>query len=203
MRAAALRADCSACIRSNLRFQEQSGAARCPLCRKPAAEHALRANLALRDLVAALRACRPLLLQMAGGAAAAAAASSVPAADAAGLPDGMGAAPGSGGENGGNGGGGESARPRRACRHRTGGGRPTAADDAFSQEPVCGRRESTEECSADTPEVVDLTQAEEPRPRQWEAGGPSPSSPRGTRPRRKRPAPDPDPEFTLTPTPST
>lgn len=172
------------CIRTNLRFQEQSGAARCPLCRKPAAEHALRANLALRDLVAALRASRPVLLQMATASAAGnpadtrggkgqAAARAAPAAGGrADRPVSNGAA---------------SSRRRRACRAQVA---PAACS---SPNPDSDPEEGME--------VVDLTQAELLSPN----AGPVGSGRRSAGERRqlrKRPVRDPDPEFSPSPTPS-
>ena len=258
-RGALRRAVCSACIRSSLRFQEQSGAARCPLCRKPAAEHALRANLAraprsrpfpacaravspsllssapeqaamhalclpsrlhrgacnvrpprlcaelthvngarqaLRDLVAALRACRPALLRMAAeaaGGAAAPAPAGPPALAPALAPTRAAPATAPAVCDAG-----PSGRARRAGRQRSAAGSQAAAAGSPAGEEADAEHE-----------VVDLTQAAPLSPAPACAGGRRSGSGcgdgdggggSGGRRARKRPARDPD--FSPSPTPS-
>lgn len=58
-------ADCSACIRSNLEYQERQGRAKCPQCRHPCDTRDLRPCHPLKDLVEGYSRARLLLIQAA------------------------------------------------------------------------------------------------------------------------------------------
>ncbi len=58
-------ADCSACIRSNLEYQERQGRAKCPQCRHPCDTRDLRPCHPLKDLVEGYGRARLLLIQAA------------------------------------------------------------------------------------------------------------------------------------------